>query len=136
MNWPFFRVGHGGVVVYQYTRRKFAKIPKNNQNSSKYTQNILYNWNSKKVIYRIPVFKLHIPCNQKPWPTPIFPADMSTFTYLISYAQSVHLIFFPWLNCELTYKSLSIFVFRLNRNYWLNILLIIFYEMRRIRDNW
>ena len=31
--WP------GGVVVYQYTRKKFAKIPKNIQNSSKYTQN-------------------------------------------------------------------------------------------------
>ena len=29
----------GGVVVYQYTRKKFAKIPKNTQNSSEYTQN-------------------------------------------------------------------------------------------------
>ena len=29
----------GGVVVYQYTRKQFAKIPKNTQNSSKYTQN-------------------------------------------------------------------------------------------------
>ena len=29
----------GGVVVYQYTRKKFAKIPQNTQNSSKYTQN-------------------------------------------------------------------------------------------------
>ena len=29
----------GGVVVYQYNRKKFAKIPKNTQNSSKYTQN-------------------------------------------------------------------------------------------------
>ena len=29
----------GGVVVYQYTRKKFAKIPKYTQNSSKYTQN-------------------------------------------------------------------------------------------------
>ena len=29
----------GGVVVYQYTRKKFAKILKNTQNSSKYTQN-------------------------------------------------------------------------------------------------
>ena len=29
----------GGVVVYQYTWKKFAKIPKNTQNSSKYTQN-------------------------------------------------------------------------------------------------
>ena len=29
----------GRVVVYQYTRKKFAKIPKNTQNSSKYTQN-------------------------------------------------------------------------------------------------
>ena len=28
----------GGVVVYQYTRKKFAKIPQNTQNSSKYTQ--------------------------------------------------------------------------------------------------
>ena len=28
-----------GIVVYQYTRKKFAKIPKNTQNSSKYTQN-------------------------------------------------------------------------------------------------
>ena len=27
------------VVVYQYTRKKFAKIPQNTQNSSKYTQN-------------------------------------------------------------------------------------------------
>ena len=33
------RVGQGGVVVYQYTRKKFAIIPKNTQNSSKYTQN-------------------------------------------------------------------------------------------------
>ena len=34
------RVGHvGEVVVYQYTPKKFAKIPKNTQNSSKYTQN-------------------------------------------------------------------------------------------------
>ena len=31
--------GGGGVVVYQYTRKKFAIIPKNTQNSSKYTQN-------------------------------------------------------------------------------------------------
>ena len=30
-----------GVVVYQYTRKKFAKIPKNTQNSSQYTQNRL-----------------------------------------------------------------------------------------------
>ena len=29
----------GVVVVYQYTRKKFAKIPKNTQNASKYTQN-------------------------------------------------------------------------------------------------
>ena len=29
----------GGVVVYQHTRKKFAKIPQNTQNSSKYTQN-------------------------------------------------------------------------------------------------
>ena len=28
-----------GVVVYQYTRKKFAKIPQNAQDSSKYTQN-------------------------------------------------------------------------------------------------
>ena len=35
----YFRVGQRGVVVYQYTRKKFAKIPKNTQNSSKYTQN-------------------------------------------------------------------------------------------------
>ena len=27
------------VVVYQYTRKKFAKLPQNTQNSSKYTQN-------------------------------------------------------------------------------------------------
>ena len=34
------RVGQGGgVVVYQYTGKKFAKIPQNTQNSSKYTQN-------------------------------------------------------------------------------------------------
>ena len=36
---PCYRVGQGGVVVYQYTRKNFAKIPKNTQNSSKYTQN-------------------------------------------------------------------------------------------------
>ena len=29
----------GGVVVYQYTRKTFAKIPQNTQNSLKYTQN-------------------------------------------------------------------------------------------------
>ena len=28
----------GGLVVYQYTRKKFTKIPQNTQNSSKYTQ--------------------------------------------------------------------------------------------------
>ena len=28
-----------GVVVYHYTRKKFAKISKNTQNSSKYTHN-------------------------------------------------------------------------------------------------
>ena len=67
----------------------------------------------------------------------IFSADMITFTYSISFVQSVHFnFFFLWVKCELTYKSLSIFVFRLNRNYWLNILLILFYKMRRIRDNW
>ena len=31
--WP------GGVVVYQYTQKTFAKIPQNTQNSFKYTQN-------------------------------------------------------------------------------------------------
>ena len=31
--------GGGGVVVYQYTRKKFSKIPQNTQNASKYTQN-------------------------------------------------------------------------------------------------
>ena len=31
--------GGGGGVVYQYTRKKFAKILKNTQNSSKYTKN-------------------------------------------------------------------------------------------------
>ena len=31
--------GGGGLVVYQYTRNEFAKIPRNSQNSSKYTQN-------------------------------------------------------------------------------------------------
>ena len=36
---PWHRVGQGGVVVYKYTRKKFAKIPQNTQNSSKYTQN-------------------------------------------------------------------------------------------------
>ena len=35
------RKGGGGVVVYQYTRKKCAKIPKNTQNSSKYTQNYI-----------------------------------------------------------------------------------------------
>ena len=36
-----FRVGQGGggVVVYQYTQKTFAKIPQNTQNSFKYTQN-------------------------------------------------------------------------------------------------
>ena len=29
----------GGLVVYQYTREEFAKIPQNTKNSSKYTQN-------------------------------------------------------------------------------------------------
>ena len=31
--------GGGRVVVYQYTRKKFSKIPQNTQNASKYTQN-------------------------------------------------------------------------------------------------
>ena len=29
----------GGVVVYQYIRKTFAKMPKNTQNSFKYMQN-------------------------------------------------------------------------------------------------
>ena len=29
----------GGIVVYQYTRKKFAKIPQNTPNSSKCTKN-------------------------------------------------------------------------------------------------
>jgi len=38
--WQVFFAGSArGVVVYQYTRKKFAKIPQNTQNSSKYTQN-------------------------------------------------------------------------------------------------
>ena len=52
----------GGVVVYQYTQKKFAKIPKNTENSSKYTQNYTQVYFmpeiQKKVIYWIPVFKL------------------------------------------------------------------------------
>ena len=52
----------GGVVIYQYTRKK---IRQNIQKYLKFIQiypklypGILYTWNSKKVIYRIPVFKL------------------------------------------------------------------------------
>ena len=51
-----------GVVVYQYTRKKFAKIPKIHPNIPKIIKawkvGILYTWNSKTVISRIPVFKL------------------------------------------------------------------------------
>ena len=51
-----------GVVVYQYTRKKFAKIPKIRPNIPKIIKawkvGILYTWNSKTVISRIPVFKL------------------------------------------------------------------------------
>ena len=36
---PIYQGRPGRVVVYQYTRKKFAKIPQNTQNSSKYTQN-------------------------------------------------------------------------------------------------
>ena len=32
---PVIRVGQGGVVVYQYTRKKFAKIPKIHPNIPK-----------------------------------------------------------------------------------------------------
>ena len=46
ITWDQSRPGGGGgggwglgVVVYQYIPKKFAKIPKNTQNSSKYTQN-------------------------------------------------------------------------------------------------
>ena len=35
---PFHRVGQGGVVKYQYTRKKIDKIPQNTPNSSKNTQ--------------------------------------------------------------------------------------------------
>ena len=31
--------GGGELVVYQYTRNKFSKMPQNTQNASKYTQN-------------------------------------------------------------------------------------------------
>ena len=45
--------GGSGIPVYP------KKFRQNTQNSSKYTQNYTHvYWNSKKVIYRIPVFKL------------------------------------------------------------------------------
>ena len=39
MIFTIFQGRPGGIAEYQYTRKKFAKIPKNTQNSSKYTQN-------------------------------------------------------------------------------------------------
>ena len=70
-------------MVYQYTRKKFAKIPKNTQNSSKYTQNYtqvyfipeiqesdIPNTRISAAIYRILDLKSPcIPYTQKPWPT-------------------------------------------------------------------
>ena len=51
--------GGWGVVVYQYTRKKILQnTPKCIQIYPKLYPGILYTWNSKKVIYRIPVFKL------------------------------------------------------------------------------
>ena len=45
--------GASGIPVYP------KKIRQNTQNASKYTHNYTHvYWNSKKVIYRIPVFKL------------------------------------------------------------------------------
>ena len=39
MIFTIFQGRPGGIAEYQYTRKKFVKIPKNTQNSSKYTQN-------------------------------------------------------------------------------------------------
>ena len=36
--WATFQGRPGGVVEYQYTRKKIDKIPQNTPNSSKYTQ--------------------------------------------------------------------------------------------------
>ena len=46
--------GGGGVVAYQYTWKKFAKIPKNTPNSSEYTQNYTQ-------VYFIPEIQSDIP---------------------------------------------------------------------------
>ena len=65
--------GGGGVVVYQYTGKKFAKIPKNTKNSSKYTQvyfQVYFIPEIQRKWYRIADLKS--PCiryTPKPWPT-------------------------------------------------------------------
>ena len=59
-----FRVGQGGeggsgIPVYpKNIRQNTQKHPKFIQIYAKLYPGILYTWNSKKVIYRIPVFKL------------------------------------------------------------------------------
>ena len=73
-----------GVVVYQYTRKKFAKIPQNTPNWSKYTQNYTqvyftpeiqrkwytaYPYLSCNIPYTRFKKPLYIPYTQKPWPT-------------------------------------------------------------------
>ena len=72
-----------GVVVYHYTRKKFAKIPQNTQDSPKYTQNytqvyfipeIQRKWYTEypylSCNIRYTRFKSRrIPYTQKPWPT-------------------------------------------------------------------
>ena len=79
-----------GVVVYQYTRKKFIKIPKNTQNSSKYTQNYPQVYFipeiQRKWYTEYPYLSCNIPYTQfkkplytvypKPWPT------LSNNTYL------------------------------------------------------
>ena len=92
-----------GVVVYQYTRKKFAKIPQNTQNSSKYSQNytqvyfipeIQRKWYTEYpyLSCNIPYTRFKSPCipyTQKPWPTLIYqlgvcPEDMYELCFPLS----------------------------------------------------
>ena len=79
----FVNTGQGrplGVVVYQYTLKKFAKIPKIHPDIPKiiprytlylkFKESDIPNTRIYAAIYRIPNLKsLRIPYTQKPWPT-------------------------------------------------------------------
>ena len=56
MSFDFLSVSARGVVVYQYTRKKFAKIPKIHPNIPEIKESDIPNTRREAAIYRIPDF--------------------------------------------------------------------------------